>query len=111
MTLYQITRLSPPVFDAAIADGTINPDMTRKQLRAFQRRRREQADKALIVTLEPSFVIHHCAIADVGTDLLADTSVDAIVTDPPYHEKALPLFSQLARFADRTLKLTAGASS
>jgi hypothetical protein len=110
-TLHQLTRFSAEDFDAAIADGTICPDMTREDLRAFRRLRRDLLNKEHARTVKPQFVIHHCDIGSVGSDLLPDTSVDAIITDPPYPQKFLSTFSQLSAFADRTLNQAAGASS
>jgi ParB-like chromosome segregation protein Spo0J len=48
--------------------------------------------------------IEHCAIESVTADMVADASVDAIITDPPYLLKHLPEYSSLATFAERVLK-------
>ncbi|MHB1582501.1 MAG: DNA methyltransferase [Acidimicrobiales bacterium] len=37
-------------------------------------------------------------------DDIADGSIDAIVTDPPYNEEGIPLYGDLARLAARVLK-------
>ena len=38
------------------------------------------------------------------SDKLKPGSIDAIVTDPPYHKRYLPLWSKLGEVAARTLK-------
>ena len=43
-------------------------------------------------------------LADVTTEDIADASIDAIVTDPPYSQDAIPLFEALGALAARVLK-------
>jgi len=53
------------------------------------------------VTTGSDWRLEHCDFRDVD---LADESVDAIVTDPPYDEAGVPLWAVLSAFAVRTLK-------
>jgi len=48
--------------------------------------------------------VAHCAINDVTPETVADGTAAAVITDPPYPRKCLPLFSSLSRFAERVLK-------
>jgi hypothetical protein len=48
--------------------------------------------------------VAHCAINDVTPEMVADGTAAAVITDPPYPRKCLPLFSSLSRFAERVLK-------
>jgi hypothetical protein len=77
---------------------------TARAKREAARRAREKADRELADRTGGTYVVHHVGIDDVPAEMLADNSVDAIVTDPPFPEKFLPLFSSLSRFAARVLK-------
>jgi adenine-specific DNA methylase len=44
------------------------------------------------------------AVADVSETDLASNNVDAVITDPPYALRDVPLYGELARFAMRVLK-------
>lgn len=72
--------------------------------REEERERRNEDERAAAERVDPSFVIHHAGIDDVTPEMLADASVHAVITDPPYPEKCLPLYSSLSRFAARVLK-------
>lgn len=50
-----------------------------------------------------AFALHIADIRD-GLPMVADASVDAIITDPPYPAEFLPLYGDLARVARRVLK-------
>jgi hypothetical protein len=102
-TLAAIHKLTDKEFDAALAEGVINPECERKDVRDFLRERRLGTLRLVAQSVKPDFVIHHCAIENVTPDMLPDASSSAIITDPPYLEKDLPLFSHLANFACRVL--------
>ena len=50
-----------------------------------------------------TITLHHAAVAGLDR-LVAEASVDAIVTNPPTSHEALPLFSDLAAFAAHALR-------
>jgi hypothetical protein len=77
---------------------------TARAKREAARRAREEADRLLAEQTGGSYTVHHLAIEDATPDHLADASVEAIITDPPYPPQFLPTFSYLAGFAERTLK-------
>jgi len=45
-----------------------------------------------------------CAIEDLTPELIADESLDWIITDPPYGREYLPVYEALAKLAARVLK-------
>lgn len=47
--------------------------------------------------------IRHCSIADLAA-ALEPASVDAIITDPPYEKKSIPVFAHLRDFAAKVLR-------
>ena len=47
--------------------------------------------------------IHHCAVADLHRHI-EPASIDAIITDAPYPKEFLPVYDDLATFADYALK-------
>jgi hypothetical protein len=46
-TLYELTKLKADVFERAVADGTINPKMTRKKVAALRERNRARPGLSL----------------------------------------------------------------
>lgn len=104
MAIYLITTLGDEELQRAADSGVVNPAMTQAKVRSFKRLLREEKARAGIVGIVPNYKIHHCAIENVSSDLVADASVDAIITDPPYPPEFLPTFSHLTEFAQRTLK-------
>jgi site-specific DNA-methyltransferase (adenine-specific) len=47
--------------------------------------------------------LYHCSVADLSRYIQPDC-IDAIICDPPYPQEFLPVYSDLARFADYALK-------
>lgn len=85
---------------AAVDAGKVKVSAAAKVTKAAKER---EAMAAIAVTLPPTC---HIDVADItgGLLALADASIDAIVTDPPYGADALPLYSHLATVAARVLK-------
>jgi 16S rRNA G966 N2-methylase RsmD len=79
-------------------------EQSSQAVRKRNRQLRDEADQALRETITPEVSINHCAIEEVDMSMLADSSVDAIITDPPYSADALPVMASLAEFAERKLK-------
>jgi hypothetical protein len=50
------------------------------------------------------FSVNGVYLADIHTLKMPENSIDMIFTDPPYDENAIPLYSELARFASMALK-------
>lgn len=71
------------------------------------RGRRSKAERAAAAADAPAagelYELIHMPVADL-VHRIAPASVDHIVTDPPYPEEYLPVYSQLARFAAHALK-------
>jgi 16S rRNA G966 N2-methylase RsmD len=83
-------------------EATITSVLRLKRQREREGRKANEADAARKAMA--GFEIIHAAIENVGPDLLANDSVEAIVTDPPYPAEFLPVYSHLADFAARVLK-------
>jgi ParB-like chromosome segregation protein Spo0J len=68
----------------------------------FERRRAEAAPPP-VTRLGDGIEVRHGDFREVLANV-ADQSVDAIVTDPPYDKAGVPLFADFARLAARVLK-------
>lgn len=79
MTLYELTRLDDADFDAAIADGTIRPDMGQKDIRARLRQLKQADDEERVMSVTPV----------VGT-------YRTIMVDPPWDYEWLSLAGRAA---------------
>lgn len=66
-------------------------------------RRRAEAANGPSEHRGPAFELRTGDFRDVLVDV-ADASIDAIVTDPPYDSAGVPLYEDLGRFAARVLK-------
>ena len=89
----------------ALPEGTAPTSLLRAEERAREagyRARRQAADVAARLA-GPEYELRVGDLREVWADVL-DGSVDAIVTDPPYNEEGVPLYSDLARLAARVLK-------
>ncbi len=86
-------------------DRTGRVDAAHKELRCY---RRKDADAAALEAAKEraksqnTIDIRQCGVTEL--DWIEDESVDAIITDPPYPEEFLPLFTDLSRAAARILK-------
>ncbi|MDA8314735.1 MAG: DNA methyltransferase [Actinomycetota bacterium] len=66
-------------------------------------RRRAEAPPAPVVTLGSGIEVRCGDFREALADI-PDASVDAVVTDPPYDDAGVPLYSDLSEFAARVLK-------
>lgn len=89
-----------PELIAAVDAGKVTVSKAAKHAKAAKEL---QALKAAPVELPPSCIIEVADIYD-GLPGVADCTVDAIITDPPYGEQALPLYKALGAVASRVLK-------
>jgi 16S rRNA G966 N2-methylase RsmD len=101
--IYLLTTLDDASFARAADSGLISPTLTQTKVRSFKRLLRQKSEQAAAQAVVPTYTLQHRAIETVGADIVADNSVQAIVTDPPYPSKFLSTFSHLADFAARTL--------
>lgn len=62
---------------------------TARAKREAARNAREEADRALAQRTGGSYAVHHLAVEDATSEHLADASVDAIITDPPYRSSGV----------------------
>jgi len=85
-----------------IAKAAAVKNKRKKRKKRDKDKRKAEAAKNLPATTE-RYTIHHGTLADIGTSV-ADESIDWIITDPPYPEEFLPLYSELSAFAGRVLK-------
>jgi site-specific DNA-methyltransferase (adenine-specific) len=79
-----------------------------RRCRARQKRsakaEREAERRTRRIEVDEQLGIRRLAIAHITDADLASSSVDAVITDPPYAESDVPLYGELARFAMRVLK-------
>lgn len=64
-------------------------------------RRTDAVSAAKAITADVDRTIVHASFVDLD---LADASVDLIFTDPPYHDKTLPIYKDMGKVAARVLK-------
>ena len=75
-TLYELTKLPDDVFDAKLADGTINPEMQRKDVTVLRARAEPQVGQA--VSRET------CTIADLHEAVRQGRKFGCFYADPPW---------------------------
>lgn len=99
------------VVDAARADperfGCLVTEMDRtgKVHRVYAELRRVQIDELEALPIDgdrPSAQVVHGDFREQG-HVVEDGSVDLVFTDPVYHREAIPLYADLAKFAERVL--------
>lgn len=90
-TLYELSRLDPADLAEAIETGAIHPELERSEA---------QAIVASYAARSAMPEIRHGDFRDV---LAGVTGVDLIVTDPPYGDKTIGLYADLAKWAASAL--------
>jgi site-specific DNA-methyltransferase (adenine-specific) len=89
----------------ATENERVTTNLLREGERAEEERERAEAARELAArmpTVSQRYALHHCPCIDALS--LEAESVDLIVTDPPYPEEFLPVYSDLSRVASRVLK-------
>jgi site-specific DNA-methyltransferase (adenine-specific) len=76
----------------------------RARKKALAKAEREAERRARRIEANGDLGIRPLAIAGIDEAVLASSSVDAVITDPPYLERDLVLYGELARLAMRVLK-------
>ena len=84
-------------------DVAIKSEYHRLKKEVNQMERAERKAAPVVIPNDEKIRLEVCDIADAATNVEPE-SVDFIITDPPYPEKYLPTFGQLADFAATTLK-------
>jgi hypothetical protein len=74
----------------------------RRAKSAIIREERERLYTEAVVEHD-NYKAYHCSVADLKNEV-QENSLDAIITDPPYQQNDLPVFSDLAEFAAYALK-------
>jgi site-specific DNA-methyltransferase (adenine-specific) len=92
-----IKKTHPKLFKLIMA-GKLTVAKAKKMIKADNdRKQMEQAAKEITVAKEKSllevFDVRHCSCAEL---FASGIKPDAVITDPPYPEKFLPVFSELA---------------
>ena len=110
-TLHLLARVraaDAALFDAALADGRINPQTTREQAEELLdeinrrgRRARESADAGSEAVLRQSGVGWQIDHGDFRQWRVQPGSVDLVLTDPPYGLDYLDLYRDLPGMADQ----------
>lgn len=108
-TISKIERLADQATDdlkEKLRKGETSIHSAFTQLRQHKKQEAAQAKKE---TLQKTLIsledcrIQHCAVADMHQHI-EPASIDAIITDPPYPKEFLPVYDDLAAFADYALK-------
>ncbi len=63
-TLYDLSRLDAPVLEAAIADGRVRPDMTRKDVKQLVASKPTASSKAIIWNPSPDAALYSAIVID-----------------------------------------------
>lgn len=82
-------------------DGTSISKEYKTLVKTQKREKHQEAIKKIQVNLPDTVTLYN---QDFKTAPVPDNSVSLIMTDPPYHEKYLPLFGDLSKHAARVLR-------
>jgi hypothetical protein len=87
-----------------VVQGELSPKAAHRQMSEDQREARKEERRTTVATsVEKRYRVEVCDIRK-AIELVEPDSVDWIITDPPYPEEFVPLFSDLSRFAAHALK-------
>ncbi len=101
---YSSTKYKYPE-DAKPEQMTSTENAARRAKKVREKAEARAKRPLLVGTGSANIQIHHCEISNLAK-YVDEHSVDLILTDPPYAEKHLPLFSALGEFAKYALKPT-----
>jgi 16S rRNA G966 N2-methylase RsmD len=96
----KLAKEEPELFER-VKEGKLTIPQAKKKQKRDQREKRRQALANQPVIDDPT--IWHGDFRELGSDI-PDNSVDLIFTDPPYDEKNIPLYGDLAELGARVLK-------
>lgn len=82
--------------------GVTSPDVGVRELSKLARAHRKQLERTPAPALPAGAATVDLRVGDFR-DVLADVVCDAIITDPPYPAEYLPLYADLAKWADDVL--------
>jgi len=88
------------------ADYGITPRHARRIVTAEnkEKQKKEERKKLLKELGTETIGIHHGDFRKITGKLIADNSIDLILTDPPYNKESVSLYGNLAKLAARVLK-------
>lgn len=100
-TLYELTKLPSEKLRTLLRDGSITPATERKDVKKWLAKERQKAKSTYLANPDCKLIV-----GDFREKCkeLADFSLDAIITDPPYPEEFIPLYEALAVVAAKKLK-------
>lgn len=111
---YQQMAAHPEIVEQAIAEAREKDDIVsrasvlKKIKESKKQEQRKEREERKRYTVEKSFPSDSCRlfVADIRDGLtdIADCSVDAVITDPPYPKEYISLYSDLSRESERVLK-------
>jgi ParB-like chromosome segregation protein Spo0J len=95
------------IFQAGDADD-IDPDDAEETVKGIRQerivaKREQRQEERKVSTVAVNSAVWHGDMRELGKSIESST-VDLILTDPPYPEEFLPLFSELSVLAERILK-------
>lgn len=96
---------APDLFEKVRSGATTLPKAKKEIKRREREKRKEEAaaSGAQLPRQEAHFILHRAACADL-MQVIDPQSVDWIITDPPYPQKFLPVYDDLACLAAHALK-------
>ena len=111
---YQQMAAHPEIVEQAIAEARENDDIVsrasvlRKIKESKKQEQRKEREERKRFTVDDVFPSESCKlfVADIRDGLaeVADNSIDAVITDPPYPKEYISLYSYLSRESARVLK-------
>lgn len=111
---YQQMAAHPEIVEQAIAEARENDDIVsrasvlRKIKESKKQEQRKEREERKRFTVDDVFPSDSCKlfVADIRDGLaeVADNSIDAVITDPPYPKEYISLYSHLSRESARVLK-------
>ena len=111
---YQQMAAHPEIVEQAIAEARENDDIVsrasvlRKIKESKKQEQRKEREERKRFTVDDVFPSDSCKlfVADIRDGLaeVADNSVDAVITDPPYPKEYIGLYRDLSRVSERVLK-------
>jgi len=111
---YQQMAAHPDIVEQAIAEARENDDIVsrasvlRKIKESKKQEQRKEREERKRFTVAEAFPSDSCRlfVSDIrdGLPEIADESVDAVITDPPYPKEYIGLYRDLSRVSERVLK-------
>ncbi len=101
-TLYELTKYDKALFKTGLSEGIITPDAQRTTVVKFYKEHKRK-NNPLLTKAYTGDVGVICGDFRAHQDRIEDDSVSLIFTDPPYNKKTIPIYEDLAKFAEAKL--------